>query len=85
VAHAFRAGSRIRISIEAPGGDRTRWAFDTAATHGGVLDEVSRTHAQPSRVVLSVIPGVAPPAGLPPCPGLRGQPCRTYMPATNGG
>src|SRR5439155_1429561 len=37
VAHAFRAGSRIRISIEAPGGDRTRWAFDTAATHGGVL------------------------------------------------
>ena len=26
----------------------------------------------------------APPA-LPPCPGLRGQPCRTYVPAANGG
>src|SRR5205814_9573980 len=85
VAHVFRAGSRIRISIEAPGGDRTRWRFDTAATHGGVLDEISRTHAEPSRVVLSVLPGVAAAAGLPPCPGLRGQPCRTYMPATNGG
>ena len=33
-AHTFRAGSRIRISIEAPGGDRTRWAFDTPSTDG---------------------------------------------------
>ena len=85
VAHAFRAGSRIRISVEAPGGDRTRWAFDTPATSGSVLDEISRTHAQPSRLVLAVLPGVTPPATLPPCPGLRGEPCRTYAAATNGG
>lgn len=85
VAHVFRAGSRIRVSVEAPGGDRTRWDFDTPATAGAVLDEVSRTPAQPSRLLLPVLPGVSAPPALPPCPGLRGQPCRTYAPATNGG
>jgi hypothetical protein len=85
VAHAFRKGSRIRISIEAPGGDRTRWRFDTPPTDGMVVNEIARTVAQPSRVVLAVVPGVHPPASLPPCPGLRGQPCRTYVPETNGG
>jgi predicted acyl esterase len=85
VAHAFRAGSRVRISVEAPGGDRTRWAFNTPATGGLVANDIARTAKQASRVVLSVVPGIEVPPGLPPCPGLRGQPCRTYEPATNGG
>jgi uncharacterized protein len=84
-AHVFRAGSRIRISIEAPGGDRTRWNFDTPATGGLVLNEIARGPARPSRLVLSVVPGVEVPPDLPPCPGLRGQPCRSYVPASNGG
>ena len=84
VAHSFRAGSRIRISIEAPGGDRTRWAFDTFDTNGTVTNDVARTHLMPSRLVLPVV-HADPPAGLPPCPGLRGQPCRTYAAAPNGG
>ena len=29
VAHAFRAGSRIRVTVEAVGGDRPRWDFAT--------------------------------------------------------
>jgi uncharacterized protein len=85
VAHVFRAGSRIRIGIAAPGGDRTRWRFDTLVTNGDVQNDVARLHAKASRVVLPVIPGVDAPAQLPPCPGLRGQPCRTYQPAGNGG
>jgi putative CocE/NonD family hydrolase len=84
-AHVFRKGSRIRISLEAPGGDRTRWAFDTPPTGGNVVNEVTRLHARASRVVLPVIPNVDVPPDLPPCPGLRGQPCRTYVPAANGG
>jgi predicted acyl esterase len=84
-AHVFRAGSRIRVSIEAPGGDRTRWRFETFDTGGLVRNDVSRTHALPSRLVLPVVPGVDVPPELPPCPGLRGQPCRTYVPASNGG
>ena len=85
VGHVFRAGSRIRVSLEAPGGDRTRWAFDTPATGGLVDDEIASTKKYASRLVLSVVPNGAAPADLPPCPGLRGQPCRTYVPASNGG
>jgi predicted acyl esterase len=85
VAHVFRKGSRIRLSIEAPGGDRTSWTFDTPLTNGAVANMVAYGGKQPSRIVLPVIPGVAAPAALPPCPGLRGQPCRTYAPAANGG
>ena len=85
VAHVFRAGSRIRISIEAPGGDRTRWAFDTPLTGGLVANEVARTAAQPSKIVLPVVPNPTPPAELPRVPSLRGQPCRDYVPAGNGG
>jgi hypothetical protein len=33
-----------------------------------------------SRLILPVVPGVNVPTGLPPCPGLRGEPCRTYQP-----
>lgn len=84
-AHVFRVGSRVRITVEAPGGDRTRWRFDTAPTGGTVVNEISRTRAKPSRLLLPAIRNVDPPAGLPPCPGLRGQPCRTYVPAGNGG
>jgi len=85
VGHAFRAGSRIRISVEAPGDDRTRWRFDTPSTGGAVLNDVARGGAMPSRIVLAVVPGIDPPPTYPPCPGLRGEPCRTYVPATNGG
>jgi hypothetical protein len=34
----------------------------------------------PSRLVLSVVSGVAVPTALPPCPALRGEPCRAYVP-----
>lgn len=84
-AHTFRAGSRIRLTIEAPGGDRTRWAFDTYDTNGTVTNDVARSRVMPSKLLLPVFRRVEPVAGLPPCPGLRGQPCRTYTPADNGG
>ena len=47
--------------------------------------EVGYGKGMPSRLVLPVVPGVSVPTGFPPCPGLRGQPCRTYEPAGNGG
>ena len=37
----------------------------------------------PSRLLLPVVPGVSVPTGLPPCPGLRGEPCRTYQAFAN--
>jgi len=84
-AHTFRAGSRIRISVEAPGDDRAIWAFDTPSTDGTVLNDVSRTETRSSRLMLPIVPDVQAPPTLPPCPSLRGEPCRTYVPAANGG
>ena len=36
-----------------------------------------------SRLVLPVVPSIDVPTPLPPCPSLRGQPCRTYQPLAN--
>jgi len=84
-AYAFRTGSRIRVSITAPGGDRPAWQFATYPTGGAVTDTVGLGGAHPSALVLSVVRGVTPPDAQPSCPSLRGQPCRTYVPAANGG
>jgi predicted acyl esterase len=82
-AHVFRAGSRIRISIEPPGGDRPLWTFQALDLQANV--DIARSAAHPSSVVLPVVPTVTVPANapLPPCPSLRGQPCRDYVPLTN--
>jgi putative CocE/NonD family hydrolase len=86
VSYVFRKGSRIRVSVEAPGGDRVAWAFETPATDGQVVNEISRGGKRASKLVLSVVPtSDETPADWPPCPSLRGQPCRTYAPAVNGG
>jgi predicted acyl esterase len=80
-AHAFRAGSRIRIVVQPPGGNRPAWAF--AALPGPRTVTVSRSAAQPSKVVLPVVSGVEVSTPLPACDTLRGQPCRAYEPTTN--
>jgi hypothetical protein len=86
VAHVFRKGSRVRVSLEAPGGDRVAWAFDTPPTDGQVVNEIARGGKRASKLVLSVVPtSKDTPTELPPCPSLRGQPCRTWAPAVNGG
>jgi hypothetical protein len=84
-AYAFRAGSRIRVSVTARGGDRPAWQFDTYPTGGTVTDTIGLGAWHPSALVLSVVKGVIPPDPQPACPSLRGQPCRPYVPAANGG
>jgi predicted acyl esterase len=80
-AHAFRAGSRIRIVVQAPGGTRPSWAF--AAVPGTADVTVSRSAVQPSKVVLPVVSGVTVSTPRPACGTLRGQPCRKYVPLTD--
>ena len=85
VAHAFRAGSRIRVTVEAAGGDRPRWDFATI-DDGKAVNTVSLGGAQASKLVLPVIAGDdAKGTPLPPAGALRGQPGRTWVPASNGG
>jgi len=81
--HVYRAGSRIRITISAPGGDQPSWAFGDLVPGGRETVRVAHSRAMPSQLILPVVPGVAVPTGLPPCPGLRGEPCRRYVPLTN--
>ncbi|MCU1355457.1 MAG: Peptidase [Acidimicrobiales bacterium] len=89
-AHVIRPGSRLRVNIEAPGGNQDFWAFNTLP--GTATDSIGHSAGMPSRIVLprlpqSAVPNV--PATLPACTlegvttqavALRNQPCRTYTP-----
>ncbi len=75
--HAYRAGSRLRVTISAPGGDQPVWAFAETQPQGTAQITIARSADQPSQLVLPTVPGDVPTA-LPPCPGLRGEPCRDY-------
>ncbi len=81
--HAYRKGSRIRVTIAAPGGDQPVWSFSGLLPHGTAKVFIAHSAKFPSRVVLPVVGGVSVPTALPPCPGLRGEPCRTYVPLAN--
>ncbi len=76
--HAYRAGSRIRVTIAAPNGTQPIWAFDQAEPEGTAQVAIAYGANTPSNLLLPVVPGVSVSTGLPPCPGLRGQPCRAY-------
>jgi hypothetical protein len=45
---------------------------------------IAHSARRPSRLILPVVPGVDVPTELPPCPGLRAQPCRDYAPPADG-
>jgi predicted acyl esterase len=81
--HVYRAGSRIRLTIAAPNGTQPIWSFDRTEPEGTAQVEIGYGKNQPSNLLLPVIPGVGAPTGLPPCPGLRGEPCRGYQPLAN--
>ncbi len=74
VAHPFRAGSQIRITVDAPGGNRGEWKFRSISTGEKVTIWHDAEH--PSSIALSVVPNLDVPAGVATCGSLRGQPCR---------
>ena len=80
-AHQFRAGSRIRLTIQAPGGDRPEWTFDTPATDGASREPRSPTTTATRRGSCSRSCRADPTSALTaaPCPSLRAQPCRAYV------
>ena len=82
IAFTFRAGSKIRISISAPGGDRPSWEFGTIDNGRSVTNTISLAK---SYLVMPVVSGVTPKDAQPACGTNRGQPCRTYVAASNGG
>ncbi|MCW2791344.1 MAG: peptidase [Nocardioides sp.] len=82
--HAYRAGSRIRVTISAPGGEQPIWSFAQALPRGKAAKvRVVSSQQHPSRLVLPVVPGLGVDTEAPPCPSLRNEPCRDYVPFTN--
>ncbi len=82
-AHVFRSGSRLRVTIDTPGDSRAEWRFALLPDTAGAVHAVAHDAAHPSSVVLPLVPGVTAPAALPPCPSLRGQPCRDHVVTAN--
>ena len=82
--HAYRAGSRIRVTIAAPNGTQPVWSFNqTQPASGTATESVGVSKSMPSSLILPVVPGISVTSGQPPCPSLRNEPCRSYVPIVN--
>jgi hypothetical protein len=81
--HMYRAGSSIRVTVSAAGGDQPVWAFAETVPTATARISVAHSPQMPSRLLLPVVGGISAPTGLPPCPGLRGEPCRDYVAYAN--
>jgi predicted acyl esterase len=84
-AHAFRAGSQLRLTVATPGRNHATWEFENPDYGGAVpTNQVARMSDMPSALVLSSVAGVEVPAVAPaPCPALRGQACRPFVATEN--
>lgn len=82
-AHIFRAGSKVKISVDTPGSSRPEWKFilDETQTDDTRID-VGHHEGAASSVLLPVVPDVVVDSPLPACP-LRAQPCREHLEFTN--
>jgi hypothetical protein len=84
--HAYRPGSRIRVTISAPNGTQPIWSFAHTEPEGGTANEsVAFSPSMPSSLTLPIVPGLDIPTELPACPSLRNEPCRPYQAVVNNG
>jgi uncharacterized protein len=87
VAHPFRAGSKLRITVTTPGGNLPIWSFiNPPFGDQPVFDDVAHGGTMASKLVLPVtsgLPSTTYPADRPPCNSLRGQVCRDYVALAN--
>ena len=83
VAHAFRAGSQMRVAISTPGRNHGTWEFEAPEYDGAPTIAIAHGGTRASAITMPTISGIDVAEGLPACPSLRGQPCRTYESVTN--
>ncbi len=76
--HAYRAGSRIRVTIAAPNGTQPIWSSTETQPAGTANVSIRFSKSMPSTLMLPVVPGVNVTTPLPACPSLRNEPCRAY-------
>lgn len=78
-AHTVRFGSKLRVTIDAPGASRARWKFETI-NQPGQVNTIFHSASRPSKLVLPVVSGVDVPFFGTSCGALRAQPCRPAAP-----
>jgi predicted acyl esterase len=81
--HAYRAGTRIRVTIAAPNGTQPIWSSTATVPKGTAKVSVAFSRTMPSSLILPVVPGVTVSTSQPACPSLRNEPCRPYAPMVN--
>ncbi len=81
--HAYRVGSRIRVTIAAPNGSQPVWSFGQTTPNPSGNVSIAFSTSMPSSLVLPIVPGVSVPTPSPPCPSLRNEPCRPYRAIVN--
>jgi len=82
--HAYRAGTRIRVTIAAPNGTQPIWSTTHSVPANGTAKvSIAFGPKMLSSLILPVVPGVDVTSSQPACPSLRNEPCRTYTPLTN--
>jgi predicted acyl esterase len=74
--HVFRAGTRLRITVEAPNVQPELWGFAGLPTPS--VNSIATDPDHPSSVALPLVPLAAGTSFPPerPCGDLRNQPCR---------
>ncbi len=79
-AHVVREGSRIRLSVHTPGGDKVTWTYILADVPDGSVVDVGHSGRYPSKLVLPLVSSVTGyPDQVPAnCNALRAQPCREF-------
>ena len=82
-AHAIHEGSRLRFTVDSPGGDRPEWEFDSLSAQDAT-NTVAQSADFPSSIVLPVLGGDHDiPDEVPACNAYRGEPCRDYVEIEN--
>jgi predicted acyl esterase len=81
--HVFRKGSRVRVIVGTPGGSHAQWRFRLKTFPGAVTHTIGHDWTHASSIALPLIASATVTTPLPPCPSLRGQPCRDYVAYTN--
>lgn len=79
VAHVFRSGSRMRLSISGPGAAGNAWPWSFEALPGGFEVRIGHdAQRHPSSVVLPIVQpaDLSLPSSLPACESVWLQPCR---------
>ena len=69
--------------VSSPGRDHGTWEFETPEYDTPPAVEIGFGADKGSALLVSILPDISIPSAYPPCPSLRGQPCRDYVPTIN--